>query len=622
MGQIGNLGIMVVKNKSTQSNEYEKKRKLTKINKDSNVGNGKVWTNRMKRILLPKILPKTQFNCQEDENIIDEIREIREVNRYLMGENGKQKNGTILSIDFKNAYRSTHLRWFDLVMRALHIPEEFIEWFWMMYKNLGIMLVINNVRSDVMKVKRGFMEGHPPSMAAFVVGMIPLMKSLEDKLMGIKVDEGERHKIKLFADDMKLFLANPKEIDEAYDIIEKFEHVSGLEMHRDPARQKCQALPFGEHRSYGEWPEWVTIKEEMKVVGAMFSNKESLEILNTNLVAKNFYNSLQRAYGVRGTIMQKVYYVNTYLFSKLWYTSQVFMLEEKILNKLLSKALDFIYSGENERPVRAINFRPKELGGLRLINPIWKARAFIVKGMFKEAERKGVNIRDHKEIRQIYGYTEDMEKVVKEEIDKVEAKAIYDLLMEKVIQKNGSWIPSRNEKKTKGIKWKVVWKNISLLKGITAEEKCFAWKMSQDMLEVGNRIHRKNARRTCQREIYNGDRCEEIEDIYHCLSECEAVEECFEELKQITQVLLEKDVTNKELICFGFNHRKKKRLSMVTWVATKVLFRIYMERTFNKKQIWLEIVKEIEWNLSRQYKTRAVIELTKLRSLVYKNKLV
>ena len=71
MGQIGNLGIMVVKNKSTQSNEYEKKRKLTKINKDSNVGNGKVWTNRMKRILLPKILPKTQFNCQEDENIID-----------------------------------------------------------------------------------------------------------------------------------------------------------------------------------------------------------------------------------------------------------------------------------------------------------------------------------------------------------------------------------------------------------------------------------------------------------------------------------------------------------------------------------------------------------------------
>ena len=63
---------------------------------------------------------------------------------------------------------------------------------------------------------------------------------------------------------------------------------------------------------------------------------------------------------------------------------------------------------------------------------------------------------------------------MKEGLDKVEAKEIYDLLMGKVIQKNGSLIPSRNEKKTNGIKWKVVWKNISLLKGISAEENCFA----------------------------------------------------------------------------------------------------------------------------------------------------
>ena len=104
--------------------------------------------------------------------------------------------------------------------------------------------------------------------------------------------------------------------------------------------------------------------------------------------------------------------------------------------------------------------------------------------------------------------------------------------MEKVVQKNGSLIPSRNEKKISGIKWKVAWKNQVLLKGVTAEEKGFAWKMSQDMLEVGSRIHRKNAKRTCQRETRNGERCEEIEDIWHYLSQCEVVKECFEELKQ------------------------------------------------------------------------------------------
>ena len=161
-----------------------------------------------------------------------------------------------------------------------------------------------------------------------------------------------------------------------------------MKIHRDPAREKCQALPFGEHRNISEWPEWVKVKESMKVVGAMFSDKESLEMLNTNIVAQNFYNSLQRAYGVRGTIFQKVYYVNTYLFTKLWYTSQVFKMQEKAITQILGKALDFVYSGENERPVRVINFRSRELGGLGLINPVIKSRAFMVKNMIKEAEIK------------------------------------------------------------------------------------------------------------------------------------------------------------------------------------------------------------------------------------------
>ena len=85
MGSGGNIGIMIIKNKNVQSIEYDKKRKLTKVNKDLNLGHGKVWTNRMKKIILPKVLPKIQFNCQDDVNIIDEVREIRSVSQYLLG---------------------------------------------------------------------------------------------------------------------------------------------------------------------------------------------------------------------------------------------------------------------------------------------------------------------------------------------------------------------------------------------------------------------------------------------------------------------------------------------------------------------------------------------------------
>ena len=65
-------------------------------------------------------MPKTQFNYQPDINIIDEQREIRDVNLYLLGESTNcQIVGSILSIDFKDAFRSVSLRWFNLVMVKL-----------------------------------------------------------------------------------------------------------------------------------------------------------------------------------------------------------------------------------------------------------------------------------------------------------------------------------------------------------------------------------------------------------------------------------------------------------------------------------------------------------------------
>ena len=125
-----------------------------------------------------------------------------------------QHDGTILSIDFKDAFRSVHLRWFKLVLERMKIPGKCIEWFMMMYKDLYINIVINKYKSERVYIKRGFMEGHPPtSMAAFVVSMIPMMNMLEENLTGITTPDSQTHKIKLFADDMKLFLSKLNEID-------------------------------------------------------------------------------------------------------------------------------------------------------------------------------------------------------------------------------------------------------------------------------------------------------------------------------------------------------------------------------------------------------------------------
>ena len=184
-----------------------------------------MWSNRLKKIVLSKILPKNQFICQEDVNIIDEIKELKDINMHLM--NGKkEKDGTILSIDFNNAFRSVSLKWLNIVMEKFGIPMEFIDWFKRMYKNLGIIIVINKCKSERILIERGLMEGHPASMGGFVIAMVPLMKAMESVMEGIVV-ESKNHKIKMFADDLKGFIKSLDEITAIEKIIENFEDFRG-----------------------------------------------------------------------------------------------------------------------------------------------------------------------------------------------------------------------------------------------------------------------------------------------------------------------------------------------------------------------------------------------------------
>ena len=94
--------------------------------------------------------------------------------------------------------------------------------------------MINKYKSGKIRNERGFLEGHPPSMAAFCISMIPLMVSVEEVMSGIVTPDGRNHKIKLFADDIKCFIKDLEEIDPIYKVISNFESISGLMMHRDP----------------------------------------------------------------------------------------------------------------------------------------------------------------------------------------------------------------------------------------------------------------------------------------------------------------------------------------------------------------------------------------------------
>ena len=263
---------------------------------------------------------------------------------------------------------------------------------------------------------------------------------------------------------------------------------------------------------------------------------------------------------------------------------------------MLARALAFIYGGENERPVRALNFRGKDEGGLGLTCPIMKAKALLVKNMIKDFMKFDCDIDDDYMMNNIYGYFEEFQDIYMMGIGFDSVKVIYKHFLKGVIEKNYSLIPSRNEKRNENIKWSVTWKNLKLTKGITAEEKNFAWKVTQDMVAIGKRIHRKVEKR-CLRKISNDRQCQIIPDLNHYFVECEAVKNGFKGIKEIVESMLGKSVGEKNLILLNFTHRKRKRLKLVLWFVVKCLYLIHTMKFFNKDQIFYEIIKEIDWNL-------------------------
>ena len=618
-GSVTNLGIMVLKDKKGPSMEYQSKRKITKVNKDANLGLGKVWVKRFMSVLADSVIPKSQYLCRNDVNIVDELTDLRNINLHLKGKDGLEVDGSILSIDFKNAFRSLSWRWILLVMRKFKIPESFILWLKAMYDDLGIALVINNWISAKIPNKRGLMEGHSPSMQIFCIAMAPLLLALENKLTGITTWDGLKHKEKSFADDIKVLLAQPQEVFLVEEVISDFEEVSGLILHRDKSRKKCNVLPFGSHRDFKEWPDWVNKVSKIRIIGAMFSNDQDIEKLNTKEVERCTLARIYSSIGIRGTLLQKVYFLNSYIFSKLTYLAQVFILDEEVVKNISRKAHNLLYRGELERPVAAVNFRPKELLGLGLVHLPTKCKSLIMRSMFKEFQKKKMQLINGSYSEFLYGHKAELLQLLKTYSESPSAKELYQLFLGKVIFRGDILVPSRMEKKFSEVTWQKSFHNYKGGKFLNPKEREFHFRFVHDLLHLGARRHVKGSDKTCRR-FDLGLKCDVMETRRHFFMECPPVHDLFCVLTEILQNFVKQRVTVEEIFTISFRCKDQSRNVIGVWFLIKVFFCVLHEENEGTEPILNKIVNGIDWIINycsgsfkeMLYELRTEIEIQKM----------
>ena len=595
-GHVKNLGVMVLKNKGGHSIDYNKKRKITKVNKDSNLGLGKVWVNRFMAVLSEKVIPKSQFLCRLDANIVDELRDLRNINLHLKGINGAELDGSLLSIDFKNAFRSLSWRWILLVMKKSGVPVQFVEWLKAMYDRLGITIVINGWQSDIILNRRGLMEGHSPSMQIYCWSSGPLLKALDSKLSGIKTWDLTIHRTKSLADDLKICIQDPREVTAVDNTIQRFEGVSGLILHRDVARKKCNVLSFGSHRGFTQWPLWVNRVTKTKIIGGIFSSDGNIEHLNSIELQRNTLSKIYGSMGLRGTLLQKVYFLNIFVFSKLTYLAQVFKIEEEVIKVLMREALRFLYKGEYERPVNSINYRPKEFLGLGLVHLPSKCKSLLMRTMLKEFYQKGIKLQNGTYDEYLYGFKDELIKLI--EMGGVEVPSAKDLYLDyakKAYSSREILIQSRMEKKYDGVNWNKAYKNYRESKFLKPRQKEFLFRFNHDLLHLGSRNHFRGGNKDCRREEVQGIRCTMLETRVHFFKNCVRVNDIYCATISIVESVLKKKIDERSVFTMSFRCKDKNVNIVVVWFLVNVFELMYYSNIEDPIVILERVEKEIDW---------------------------
>ena len=158
------------------------------------------------------------------------------------------------------------------------------------------------------------------------------------------------------------------------------------------------------------------------------------------------------------------------------------------------------------------------------------------------------------------------------------------------------------------------------MKGITAEEKEFGWKMVQDMLPIGRRIHRANVEKKCQNKLNEQQYCVEMPDLTHKLLKCPAIKNKALKVKIVLEKYLGEEIADKKIITLSFKNRNANKNQIAVWFAIRALYRIYHAGDNSKNCVLDSSIKEIDWNLSLNRKIGSAGEMMNFRSILYKTR--
>jgi len=222
-------------------------------------------------------------------------------------------------------------------------------------------------------------------MALYALCVHPLLRTLEDRLMGISIGtRGQKISVVAYADDVTIFITRREEIEIVNAAIRTYERASGAQL--NPTKSRALAV--------GGWTSMITslgipLSQHVKILGVIFrSTLEATMQESWTTITTAVRVQARLDYARQLCLVHRVKYVITYLLSRIWYLAQILPPPARHVQQIMTACTWFIWRGAIFRVPATTLQRPTAEGGWALPDVAMKCRALLLDRMRTLAAEK------------------------------------------------------------------------------------------------------------------------------------------------------------------------------------------------------------------------------------------
>lgn len=229
--------ISIIPKQGKDKNECSSYRPISVLNVDYKLF-ASILSKRLE-VVISELVDLDQTGFIQNRQTQDNLRRTLQIMSHITTEN---ISAMLLSLDAEKAFDSVGWDYLYQVLARFGFNNKFIECIKGLYLSPKAKIKINGHLSKTIYLERGTRQGCPLSPTLFALFIEPLAQAIreEPEIKGIVIKK-EEHKICMYADDVLLFLANPKSsIPKLMSLLNTINFYSGYKINI----QKTQTLTY------------------------------------------------------------------------------------------------------------------------------------------------------------------------------------------------------------------------------------------------------------------------------------------------------------------------------------------------------------------------------------------